>query len=223
MTSTGKRTLWNIHRQGGKNTTAAALGLHTALYRPKSLVLLVSPSLRQSGELVRKVADLADRLEHPPELDEDNRLSLSVQGGGRVVSLPGAEATIRGFSAATLVIEDEAARAPDDLYRAVRPMMAVSGGRLILMSTPFGKRGHFHAEWSEGGPVWERAAVKATECSRILARVPGRGAEVARADLVHVGGACASSHGDHRPPCSANEHRHGAHSAEVKPSSEAAQ
>lgn len=166
---TGKRLILNCHRQSGKSTTAATLGLHTALYVPGSLVLLISPSLRQSSELFRKVGDQLDRLAVKPRLVEDNKLSFELEGGSRVVSLPSSEGTIRGFSGATLIIEDEASRVGDDLYRAVRPMLAVSAGRLILMSTPFGKRGHFFEEWTNGGATWERVEVKATECPRISA------------------------------------------------------
>ena len=46
-------------------------------------------------------------------------------------------------------------------------MLAVSGGRLILMSTPFGKRGHFFKEWTEGGDTWERIMITAHDCPRI--------------------------------------------------------
>ncbi len=35
------------------------------------------------------------------------------------------------------------------------------------MSTPFGKRGHFHEEWENGGPAWERVRITAHECPRI--------------------------------------------------------
>jgi len=164
----GRRLLLNCARQTGKSTMASVLALHTAIYRPGSLVLLVSPSLRQSGELFRKVTDLADRLEERPALVEESRLSFKMKHGSRVVSLPSSEGTIRGFSGATLIVEDEAARVPDDLYFSVRPMLAVSGGRLILMSTPFGKRGHFHNEWT-CGQNWERLQVKAAECPRITA------------------------------------------------------
>ncbi|MBT9174208.1 MAG: hypothetical protein DDT21_02619 [Syntrophomonadaceae bacterium] len=163
----GKRLLLNCCRQSGKSTTAAILALHRALYYPQSLVLLVSPSLRQSSELFRKVTDMLARLEVRPRLLEDNRLSFTLDNGARVVSLPSSEATIRGFSGADLIVEDEAARVPDDLYMAVRPMLAVSGGRLILMSTPWGKRGHFHQEWTQGGNTWERVEIKAPQCPRI--------------------------------------------------------
>jgi len=165
----GKRLLLNCSRQAGKSTTAAILALHRALFYPKSLILLVSPSLRQSSELFRKVQDLLKALppEQQPELVEDNKLSLTMQNKSRIVSLPGSEGTIRGFSGASLIIEDEAARVPDDLYFAVRPMLAVSGGRFILMSTPFGKRGHFFKEWTEGGDTWERIKITAYDCPRI--------------------------------------------------------
>ncbi len=69
-------------------------------------------------------------------LEEDNRLSFTLSNGSRVVSLPGTSETVRGFSAPRLVIEDEAAFVEDGVYGAVRPMLAVSSGRLILMSTP---------------------------------------------------------------------------------------
>ena len=165
----GKRLLLNCSRQSGKSTTAAILALHRAIFYPSSLVLLVSPSLRQSSELFRKVQDFLKGLpqEQQPELVEDNKLSLTMRNKSRIVSLPGSEGTIRGFSGASLIIEDEAARVPDDLYFAVRPMLAVSGGRLILMSTPFGKRGHFFREWTEGGDTWERIMITAHDCPRI--------------------------------------------------------
>src|SRR4029077_16036981 len=75
--------------------------------------------------------------------------------------------TIRGYSRVHMLVIDEAARVPDDLYRSVRPMLAVSGGRLICLSTPFGKRGFFYDAWSEGGDDWKRIEVPADKIPRI--------------------------------------------------------
>jgi len=166
LSSHSKRILLNCCRQSGKSTTASILALHEAIFNPKSLVLLVSPSQRQSSELFRKVTDVLNLLKKRPRLLEDNRLSCTFFNGSRIASLPGSEQTIRGFSGARLIIEDEASRVPDELYMAIRPMLAVSNGRLILMSTPFGKRGHFYKEWSEG-ERWNKTEIKATECPRI--------------------------------------------------------
>jgi len=159
--------LLNCTRQWGKSTTASVLALHQAVFYAGSLILLVSPSLRQSSELFRKVSAFMDRLPVKPERVEDNRLSLQLENGSRIVSLPSKEATVRGFSGPALIIEDEASRVDDLLYKTMRPMLAVSGGRLILMSTPFGKRGHFFEEWMNGGSSWERIEVKARDCPRI--------------------------------------------------------
>ncbi len=92
---------------------------------------------------------------------------MTLENGSRIVALPGSEQTIRGFSGATLLILDEASRIEDPLYYSVRPMLAVSGGRLVALSTPFGKRGWFHGAWEEGGPGWERVKITAYDCPRI--------------------------------------------------------
>jgi len=163
-----RRLLLNCSRQSGKSTTASIIAVHRANYYDNSLVLLLSPSQRQSSELFKKVNEFIIKLKIKPKLLEDNKLSCTFRNKSRIVSLPSTEQTIRGFSGASLIIEDEASRVPDELYRAVRPMLAVSRGKLILMSTPFGKRGHFYEEW-ENGIGWERVRVPATECPRISA------------------------------------------------------
>jgi hypothetical protein len=96
----------------------------------------------------------------------ERKLSLELQNESRIVTLPGTEKTIRGFSGAALLIVDESSRVADELYFAVRPMLAVSGGSLMMLSTPFGKRGIFFEEWSQG-QGWERYKVPADECPRI--------------------------------------------------------
>ena len=166
MRSPSKRILLNCSRQAGKSTCSAIIGLHVAIYYPRSLVLLVSPSLRQSRELFGKATEFLRRIEPAPKLDEDNKLSCTLANGSRLVSLPGTGETVRGYSAPDLIVEDEAAYVADSLYVAVRPMLAVSGGRLLLLSTPFGRRGHFYEAW-EGEERWQRIEVPAEKCPRI--------------------------------------------------------
>ena len=96
-------------------------------------------------------------------------MSLLLPNGSRVVGVPSVEDTVRGFSAVDLLLVDEAARVPDELFHAVRPMVAVSGGDIWLMSTPKGRRGFFWETWQEGGPEWRRVMAPATECGRIPA------------------------------------------------------
>src|SRR5207244_10168632 len=124
--------------------------------------------LRQSQELFRKVKETLGSLgTSAAPIVQESALSLELANGSRILSLPGKEATVRGYSNVALLVVDEAARVPDPLYQAVRPMLAVSGGRIILLSTPFGKRGFFHHEYTEGGPGWERVRVTAHDVPRI--------------------------------------------------------
>ncbi len=168
LRSTSDRVLLNCSRQSGKSTVSALIALHRALYHPGSLVLCLAPALRQSQELFGKIAGFYRDLGRPVGPQTERKLSLELENGSRVITLPGSEKTVRGFSGAALLIVDEAARVDDELYYAVRPMLAVSGGSLMMLSTPFGKRGVFHDEWT-GGEGWERYEVPASECPRIPA------------------------------------------------------
>jgi hypothetical protein len=165
----GKRLLLNCSRQSGKSTTTAIKALHTGVYRPKSLILLVSPSLRQTQELFRKVKEGYERMETRPRLIEDNRLSVVLSNGSRIVSLPSDQSTVRGFSGVTMILEDEASQVKDEFYYAILPMLIVNNGTLICMTTPYGKRGHFFKEWTGGGDIWKRIEIPATKCPRISA------------------------------------------------------
>jgi hypothetical protein len=49
LASTERRMLLNCCRQAGKSTVVSALALHTVLFSPGSLVLILSPSQRQSA------------------------------------------------------------------------------------------------------------------------------------------------------------------------------
>ncbi len=166
--SQAQRMLLLCSRQSGKSSVAATLALRTALLRPRALVLLLSPSTRQSAELLRKALDLFNALGRPIRVTAESALRVELANGSRLVALPGKEGTIRGYSEVALLVIDEAARVDDSLYKSVRPMLAVSRGRLVALSTPFGKRGWFHDEWHGDSP-WERVRVTAEQCPRITA------------------------------------------------------
>src|SRR5438046_1627726 len=130
-----KRLLLNCSRQAGKSTTAVMLALGEAVLFPGTLVLMLSRSLRQSTELFRGAADFFFR-KRSAMVRRKCGHELQLSNDSRIISLPCSGDTIRGFANVKVLIIDEAARVPDDLYRTVRPMLAVSGGRLICLSTP---------------------------------------------------------------------------------------
>src|SRR5215203_3947216 len=166
LRSTSDRVLLNCCRQSGKSTMTGIIALHRAIYHPGSLVLCLAPALRQSQELFGKVLGFYRDLGRPVSPQGERKLSLDLENGSRIVTLPGSEKTIRGFSGTSLLVLDEAARVEDELYFAVRPMLAVSGGALMMLTTPYGKRGVFFEAWS-GGHGWQRYEVPASQCPRI--------------------------------------------------------
>lgn len=197
LRSTSKRLLVCCSRQSGKSQTAAAMALNTALLDAPSLVLIISRALRQSSELLRKVKEMYAGLrgevvrkknwrptrvkqqrqveEHDDEAKvQDSVLSMEFSNGSRILSLPGTSDTIVGFTP-DLIIIDEAARTSDVLYSSLRPMLAVSKGRMIVLSTPFGRRGWFWESWNRceelqrAGlqPSWEQVKITVDGCPRI--------------------------------------------------------
>jgi hypothetical protein len=168
LRSASKRILVLNSRQAGKSSVAAALALKTALLMPGSLTLLLAPTERQSGELLKKCYATYRKLGRPVPAARENALSLELASGSRIIALPGDEEGIRGYSAPALVVLDEASRVSDALYAAVRPMLAVGKGTLIALTTPFGKRGWFFDAWAGKG-TWERVRVTAEQCPRISA------------------------------------------------------
>ena len=142
LRSPAPREAWVVTRQGSKSTTASIIGLHCALFKPRSTVLLLSPGLRQSAELFRKLVTAYRQLGRPVASKAESATALEMENGSRVVSLPGTETTVRSY-AADLVLVDEAARVSDAVWDAVRPMVAVTGGRIVLLSTPWEADGFF--------------------------------------------------------------------------------
>jgi hypothetical protein len=166
LRSGSERILLNCSRQSGKSTMSAIIALHRALYHPDSLILCLAPALRQSQELFGKVLGFYRDLGRPIPARTERKLSLELENDSRIITLPGTERTIRGYSGAALLVVDEAARVDDELYYSVRPMLAVSGGALLMLSTPWGRRGVFFNEWVEG-VGWQRFRVTAHEVPRI--------------------------------------------------------
>lgn len=162
-----RRSLLLCARQTGKSTLTALTALWTAIFEAPAFIVVISPSQRQSGEMLRTIRLLHGELDGAPAVTNESVLKIELANGSRIVALPASEKTIRGYAAVDLVIVDEAARCEDELLSATRPMLATSNGRLIALSTPFGKRGWFFESWTGGSDDWTRTKVAASDCPRI--------------------------------------------------------
>ena len=170
LRSSARRGILNCSRQWGKSTITAAKAIYRALTRPASLILVASPSRRQSAEWMRKARTMVARAGIAPRGDGDNPGSILLPNGSRIVGLPGVADTVRGFSAVNMLVIDEAARVHDEIYESLRPMLLVSDGDIWMMSTPNGKCGFFYETWEHGGDEWLRVSGPATECGHISQR-----------------------------------------------------
>jgi len=156
-----KRMMLLCARQSGKSTVVAGKATNKAKYNARSLNIITSPTEKQSQETMKKVNDY---IAADPELNsllrKDSAFEKEFGNGSRIIALPGTEKSVRGYSGPKTIILDEAAQMEDATYKAIRPMLTGNKeGELILLSTPFGKRGFFYNEWTKN-PIWKKILVK---------------------------------------------------------------
>jgi hypothetical protein len=148
-----------VTRQGGKGEVATLLALDKVLNDPGSTVVAVSRADRQAKRLLRRIKRRYRQLRAAPAVVTDSQYAFELRNGSEILALPGSEETIRGIEAVDLLIVDEAALVPDELFAAVYPMLATTDGRCVAMSTARGKRGWFWHEWEQGGEEWHRERI----------------------------------------------------------------
>ena len=154
-------------RQSGKSACAAVAALRRCLFAPGSLTLICSAGQRQAQEVLGHATAMYRRIGAPVVATSENVSLLTLENRSRLFSLPSSPSTVRGYTP-DFIIVDEAAQCPDELfYGSLRPMQLVAGANMWLLSTPYGKRGFFHAEWTEGGDRWRRVKVTADMCPRV--------------------------------------------------------
>ena len=170
LLSAAPRLLLNATRQSGKWTAAGLKAAWTVLQG--GLAVVVSPSLRQSGFLFRKLT--RHLVASEAAFRRETLTEVELVSGGLAVSLPGDRpAMLRGLSlrhdGPAVLIVDEASRVRDELWATISPMLAAApAAQQILLSTPAGASGEFHRAWSSGED-WERVQITADQCPRISA------------------------------------------------------
>jgi len=160
-----KRIVVRWSRQAGKTTTLALRAIWFALKHPKTLTLIVAPSLRQSMILADKLQDFLTSL--PPStrraiIDKLQRTVIRFKNGSRIVALPNSPQLLRGYTA-NLCILDEASFFRDDelvIYNVIMPMLSTTDGTLIVSSTPWSTDSVFYKmcmnpEYSQHVITWE--------------------------------------------------------------------
>jgi phage FluMu gp28-like protein len=132
-------------RQIGITTTICREGIWKACTSHDRLILIVSPSDRQSKEPMRRIQIVVDA---NPKLatmvTAKNKSEIDFNNGSRIISLPNNPDRLRVYAANDIYL-DEAAHFLNDepVMAAIRPMLIATKGSFTIISTPFGKRGLF--------------------------------------------------------------------------------
>lgn len=147
-------------RQGGKSTLMSAIVCHCAKYRPRSLAVILAPTLMQAGEDMTKIKQFIARDRMYPKLTRSGAQEIATIKGSRILVLTASDDAARGFSNPDIILFDEASRIPDEVFEAVRPMITNNPRAVIYeISTPNGKKGFFYDHFSS--PRWSRYLVRA--------------------------------------------------------------
>lgn len=139
-------------RQVGKSTIIAQIVAEEAL-KSKISVMVIAAVEREALLIFEKI--LAHVYEVSPQMvkkkaDKPTKHRLRLTNGSEVLCLPAGitGAGIRGHTI-NLLVADEAAFIPEAVWAAVTPSLMVTGGRMILLSTPHGKEGYFYERYDD--------------------------------------------------------------------------
>lgn len=166
LRTTAPRVAVPCGRQVGKTQTTSYKALNVALTHPGRDILIISPTQRQSVEMLARIKTIYRGMRQAGKLTKDNDAEIGLANGSRVVSLPGTEGTVRGFANVRLLIIDEAARVDDGVFASVLPMVG-SDGQIMALSTPWGQRGWFYVLCEEApGNGWEKHHISVYESAQ---------------------------------------------------------
>ena len=143
-------SIFTTARQAGKSTCVCGFILWYIIFQEYKTVGLLADKGETAREILSKVHIAYQHL--PKWLQqgvvEQNKGSIVLENGSRVIATSTTSNTIRGYSVNLLFI-DEAAHIDnwDDFFTAVYP--TITSGKttqIVLVSTPFGLN-HFHKTW----------------------------------------------------------------------------
>jgi len=155
-------------RQSGKSTVTGLFVAWCLLFIPGFQCLVASRALRQASHYLNTVRNAILSVIPREAMVQLNRLSMELPNGSQIISIPCAQPDAgRGFTP-HLVILDEAAFAPQELFRAITPSLSASRGALHMLSSPNGRQGYFFEAFEgDATDVFWALRVPYQECPRI--------------------------------------------------------
>jgi len=165
LRSQAKKIAVRAGRQTGKSTMIAGKTLYYAFMNPNQHVLIIAAYKRQAELVFWKIKEYAHNAEFVrSKIIRETQTQLHFDNGSVIFCLPAGKSghSIRGFSP-HMVVMDEAAFTPDEVFEAVEPSIQVTKGFLILASNTFGKSGFFYEAFNYGSG-YETYHIRASDC-----------------------------------------------------------
>ena len=156
-------------RQVGKSTVISIKAAEYAVYNKKKVVLVVAAVERQAYHLFEMTLNyLSDNYKSQIKMGKNRptKSKIQLKNGTVIYCLPTGVSGlgIRGYTV-DLLIADEAAFIPEEVWTAVTPMLAVTKGDIILLSTPHGKEGFYYNCFQNED--YSSFHVSSEECERV--------------------------------------------------------
>ena len=155
-------------RQVGKSFIISHKVGEYAVKNKKKTVLVIAAVERQAQLLFEKILTYVHdnyRAYIKKGKDKPTKSKLTLNNGTVIHCLPSGLSGygIRGYTV-DLLVADEAAFIPEDVWTAVTPMMAITKGNIIMLSTPFGRGGYFYECFND--PSYTTFHVSSEDCPR---------------------------------------------------------
>lgn len=155
-------------RQVGKSTIISIKAGEHALNNPKTNIMVIAAVERQAALLFEKILAhiyQKDKTQIKKGKHRPTKHKLQLKNGSVIHCLPTGDSGygIRGFTI-NLLIADEAAFIPEDVWTAVTPMLTITKGDIWLLSTPHGREGFYYRCFDDA--KYTAFHVSALECPR---------------------------------------------------------
>lgn len=155
-------------RQVGKSTIIGLKAAMYALENPKKLIMVISKTERQAGLLFAKILGnihIIDKIQIKKGKDRPTKHIIKLKNGSVIHCLPAGDTGfgIMGFTI-DLLIADEAAFIPEEVWNSIVPALAVTRGSIWLLSTPFLSEGYYYNCFHD--PAFTSFHQSAEDCPR---------------------------------------------------------
>ena len=155
-------------RQVGKSTVIGLKTARFALDNQNKLIMVISKTERQAALLFSKILwniHQIDKTQIKRGKDRPTKHIISLKNGSTIHCLPAGDTGfgIMGFTI-DLLIADEAAFIPEEVWNSIIPSLALTRGNIWLLSTPFVKEGYYYNCFSD--PSFTSFHTSSEDCPR---------------------------------------------------------